>query len=178
MLPPNGSNRFQCIIFSAWMTIKIVHPVHKDRSTEQQGPQGLLVPLQLGQSWKLATLYMVAHQHDIWYFPNGPGSYVYPERSSSWEELNHPLLIGCILLYDHSFAYAICFPSLWQFGQFHMPTLVSMKLLHEFSACSGIHVCSLSTEGQINWKSGFLPIHQIVWTEPCNCISSAIIFMH
>ena len=47
-----------------------------------------------------------------------------------------------------------------------MPTLVFLQLLPEFSAGSGIHVCSLGTKVYINWQPGFSAIHQIVWTEP------------
>ena len=82
------------------------------------------LPLQLKQSWKPTTLQMAAHQQDIWFLSNSPGSYAFPWRLSSWEEPCHLLPIGCILFYDHSFAYVSGCPFLWHAGQFCMPTSV------------------------------------------------------
>ena len=82
------------------------------------------LPLQLGWSWKLATQHMVAPQHNIWYLPSGPGSYVCHERLSSWEEPYHPLLIGCILFCEHSYIYVSGFSFLWHASQFCKPISV------------------------------------------------------
>ena len=80
--------------------------------------------MQLGQSWKLASQHMVAPQHDILYLPSSPGSYVCPWMLFSWEGPCHPILIGCILFYDHSFTYVSSFPFLWHAGQFVSPISV------------------------------------------------------
>ena len=52
------------------------------------------------------------------------------------------------------------------------------QLLHKFGTCSGIHVCSLGIEVQIDRKSGLSAIHQIGWAEPHSYTFSAIIHMH
>ena len=53
-----------------------------------------------------------------------------------------------------------------------------MQFLHKFHTGTGIHVSNLGTKVQIDKKSGFSAIHEIVWAKTCSCTSSAIISMH
>ena len=63
-------------------------------------------------------------------------------------------------------------------SHFVSPFQSFMHLLHKFSTHGGIHVCLLGTKVQIDRESGFLTIHQIVWTKPCSCTSCAIVHIH
>ena len=103
MLPPNWSNRFQCTIFTlpspaTGTILKTGNPMYCCPSTQYT--------VYFQWSWILHL----------------------PLKSSSWEEPYHPLLIGCNLFCDHSFAYVSGIPFPWHVGLFFKPISVFHRI--------------------------------------------------